>query len=424
MSGHLEGDALAEWRQNWTVVLAAVAGVAVSTLTSYATALFYVPFEQEFGWKRADVASAHVIAAVATIFCAPFVGSLIDRFGPRRIGITAAITMCMAVAMMSLVGPGLWTWFAVWTITAIPVVLIQPTVWTSAITGLFTKGRGLALAVTLCGSGLASILTPRLTFSLIENLGWRLAFVALAGVWAVLTVPIIIAFFYGARDKARRHPQLAAEPPRPGTWGEVLRTEILTRRFIQLCLAGFCFAVVVVPTITNLQPILAANGIAPSQAAWIASFAGFASISGRLTIGLLLDRLPGRFIAAVSVWMPIAGSLILIYNPGSAPAALIAVLIFGLALGAELDIMAYLASRYFSLKNFGMLFGTIGAFITLAGGTGPVLLNAVYDATHSYVGALWGMIPVCLASSLLYLLLGPYPHPELRRRDSERAPAH
>jgi hypothetical protein len=37
------------------------------------------------------------------------------------------------------------------------------------------------------------------------------------------------------------------------------------------------------------------------------------------------------------------------------------------------------------------------------------LLNAVYDATQSYELALIGVIPVCLISASLFLLLGPYP---------------
>ena len=401
---------MAEWRHNWTVVLAAAAGMMVASLTSYGIPLFYVPFEQEFGWKRAEVASAHVTAAVATVIFAPFVGGLVDRYGPRRVGILAAFLMVLAVSGMGLVGPALWTWFLAWALVAIPVVLIQPTVWTSAVAGLFDRGRGLALAMTLCGSGVASVVIPRLAYWLIQTTGWRMALLWLSLTVGAMTIPLIILFFHGARDRARSSHSKPA--PEPGRWKEVFLTEILTRRFIQLSLAGFCFAIAVVPTITNLQPIIAANGIDPGTASWIVSFAGIAAITGRLSIGFALDRLPGRIIAAASVWLPIAGALVLIYNPGSTAAAIAAVLIFGLSLGAELDIMAYLASRYFSLRNFGMLFGTIGAFITLAGGTGPVMLNAVYDATHSYTGALWAIIPLCLLASVLYLLLGPYPHPE------------
>ena len=51
----------------------------------------------------------------------------------------------------------------------------------------------------------------------------------------------------------------------------------------------------------------------------------------------------------------------------------------------------------------------IGGFVSLASSFGPVLLNAVYDATHSYSMALWGIVPLCLISAMLFLLLGPYP---------------
>ena len=52
---------------------------------------------------------------------------------------------------------------------------------------------------------------------------------------------------------------------------------------------------------------------------------------------------------------------------------------------------------------------TIGGFVTLAGGMGPVLLNMIYDATGSYTPALLAAIPVSLTAATLFLLLGPYP---------------
>ena len=58
-------------------------------------------------------------------------------------------------------------------------------------------------------------------------------------------------------------------------------------------------------------------------------------------------------------------------------------------------------------------------FSRLAAGNGPVLLNAVYDATHSYIPALWGAMPICLLSALLFLLLGPYPDLEMQAAQTE-----
>jgi predicted MFS family arabinose efflux permease len=136
---------------------------------------------------------------------------------------------------------------------------------------------------------------------------------------------------------------------------------------------------------------------------------GVSAIIGRLGIGVLLDRVHGRFLAAFCVLLPIVGITTLIYTPGSSFTASFAVLIFGFSLGAELDVVSYLTSRYFRLENFGFFFGTIGGFIGLAASNGPVALNAVFDAKGTYTPALWAAIPICLVSALLFVLLGPYP---------------
>ena len=396
-----------EWRQHWPAVLAASSGMALAATISYSTALFIAPLEKEFGWSRADISSGHVIAGMATIFCSPWTGWLVDRFGCRRVGIVAAIAMCLSLAMLSLAGPTLWSWYAIWLFVSIAIVLIQPMVWTSGVTSLFEKSRGLALAATLCGSSICSVLTPPLTFWLISHFGWRLAFVGLALIWGTVTLPILLLFLTSARDNARRARRAPA--PHLPRFGSEVRKVMLTRRFLTLLVAGFCFGLVVVPAVVTMVPLLAANGISTGKAASIAATVGFASIFGRLNIGILLDRMPGRFIAAASATLPVFAYAILIALPGSIPAATVATLVLGLALGAELDILAYLVSRYFPIRNFGTLFGTIGGFITLAGSAGPVALNRVYDLTHSYQPALWGLIPLCLIAAGLMLTLGDYP---------------
>lgn len=210
MQHRQEAGALGEWRQHWKVVLAAVAGMSIATLPSYSAALLYAPFEQEFGWARAQIAAPHLIASIAGIVFSPFVGALIDRHGPRRIGVAAAVLMCLFIPLVSLVGPELWTLAAFYVAMSLPVILVQPMVWTAAITSLFSSGRGFALAVTLCGSGIGSILIPPLTFELISAFGWRTGFVLLGAIWGAGTIPLVVLFFRGARDR-RDAPALTAE---------------------------------------------------------------------------------------------------------------------------------------------------------------------------------------------------------------------
>lgn len=408
MSTRIEGNAAAEWRANWTVILAAMAGMAVASLISYSSGLFIEPMEKEFGWSRAEIAGGHSIAATAAAICAPFMGLLVDRVGSRRIGIAAVIAVCGAIALFSQTGPNIWSWWALWLPLTIGIILVQPMVWTSAATGLFSAGRGLALAVTLCGSSIASMTVPRMTLWLIDAYGWRMAWVGLGAIWLVIALPLIWFFFTSVVDRERTSAPSATKAeamPRPSVW----QSGILTWRFPVLLVAGVSVALVVVTMVVSIVPVLSASGISRGEAAGIAGLVGITAIIGRLSIGALLDRMDGRIIAAVCVSLPIIGILLLIEMPGSLVAASVAVLIFGFSLGAELDIVAYLTSRYFGRENFGFLFGTIGGCLGFVSGNGPVALNRVYDVTGSYTPALWAAVPLCLLSAGLFLCLGRYP---------------
>jgi MFS family permease len=414
VSARLEGSASAEWRAHWPVVAAASAGAAMSAISSYSTGLFFEPLENEFGWSRVAISSPHILGSVAVILFGPYVGHMMDRFGSRRVGIAGVALLITAFSLLGLTTGHIGLWWSMWLLLALTSVLYQPMVWSSAVTSFFAAGRGFALAVTLCGTSICSVITPPLAAFMIDRLGWRLAFPAIALCWGIIVLPLLLLFFTSAADKARTGEEAAqTSHVRPGFFAN-FRGEVLTLRFLQVAIAGFSIALVVVSVALTIVPILSSNGIPRGTAAGIAALLGISSICGRLTIGLLLDRYSGRHIAAVAVCLPIVGSLVLLGYPGSIPAASLAVVIFGLALGAELDILAYLTSRYFSVASFGMLFGTIGAFIGLAGSTGPVLLNAVYDATRNYELALWGVVPVCLISATLFLLLGPYPEQKTR----------
>src|SRR6185369_10235207 len=73
---------------------------------------------------------------------------------------------------------------------------------------------------------------------------------------------------------------------------------------------------------------------------------------------------------------------------GGAPWSSVTAIALGLALGAELDLMGFLVSRYFPLADFGRIYGwQYGAFV-FASGLGPLWVGAVRDATGTYTIAL------------------------------------
>jgi predicted MFS family arabinose efflux permease len=132
-------------------------------------------------------------------------------------------------------------------------------------------------------------------------------------------------------------------------------------------------------------------------------------VIGRLVDGYLLDRINGNLVGAVSLLMAVAASAILLLWPGSGPVAAAAVLLLGLSLGAELDCVAYLTTRHFGMRSFGVLFGTISGLLALATGLGPFFVSLTYDLSGTYRLVLLAYLPLCSLAALLFFSLGRYP---------------
>lgn len=417
MSTTLE-NAASEWRANWPVVLAGAAGVSLAALHHYSTGVMIGPLEQEFGWSRALISSGAMIVAVIGVILAPLVGMLIDRIGPRRVAVTGAFLFCAFVAGLSLTTRNIWTWWILWCGIAISGAFIVPTVWAAGVSGLFVRSRGMALALTLCGTSIGAMLVPAVTHSFVERFGWRGAYVALAGAWALVTLPLIYFFFTSWLDRNRTEKKRTAGKPISPPTAAAVRAAILSARFLKLAGAAVSIVVVISSLFGNFVPILAAEGHSTGRAAAIAALLGVGSFTGRIFGGYLLDRINGSIVAGIAVLMPVITCLLLLGIPESVAASAAAVLILGLAAGVEWDAVAYLASRHFNINSFGTVFGTIGGLLLLMHGVGPFLTNYIYDVAGSYVPALWALIPLCVLSSILFLTLGPYPSAE-----SKSAPA-
>jgi hypothetical protein len=101
--------------------------------------------------------------------------------------------------------------------------------------------------------------------------------------------------------------------------------------------------------------------------------------------------------------------MILLFFPGSVTLSAVAVFIYGFLLGPSISGFAFLATQHFGLRSFGTLFGVVIGLLSLASGLAPMLVNHVYDVTHSYNPVLVGAIIGSLITATLFLLLGPYP---------------
>lgn len=397
-----------EWRGGWKVVAAAVVGMAVSSLHAYSTGVMVVPLEEEFGWSRAAITSGMLICSVFSVLFAPFFGMFIDRFGPRRIALFGVAAYCAALAALSLAGAALWTWWLLWTFVAIALLNTKPTVWIAAVTSLFDRSRGLALAFVLSATGLSQAVTPALTFWLVERFDWRSAYVILGLSGAILALPVLWFWLSSAQDRLRldatRKMDVAALLP-----GLSPRAGFRSGAFVRLAVGALAMSLAGGALTVNLVPVLRSAGVDGTMAVTLAGVSGLSAILGRLSCGWLLDRFDARLIGGAIVLLPIATCLVLLFAPALLPLVFLGVFLSGIAAGAEMDAIAYMATRSFGMRHFGLLFGTLTGILSLGIGTGPTLANLVYDLSGTYELVLWGIVPLSVLTAWAFFTVPPYP---------------
>jgi predicted MFS family arabinose efflux permease len=402
-----------EWRRHWTLVLAAAIAFSFTSVMTAAAGLFMLPLGQEFGWSRTLLSSGTSIAAVTTFLFSPVFGVLIDRLGTRRLALPGLVLMAATIASLSLLNGSVVMWFALWTVYAAASLATKSTVWTAAVASAFDASRGLALGLTLSGSALAQAITPPLTNYLINEFGWRMAFVWLGLGWGSLALALCLFWLFDGYDESRR--KRAANPEAavgkalldaPGlTIPEAWRSVALWR----IAISTFVIMVVTIALVVHQIPILVEIGVDRTSAAYYAGMAGLAGVAGKLVTGWLLDRYPARWVGGLTLAATALTFILLLLPNRSAPIIFTAMFINGYAAGTKLQIAGFLTSAYGGMKNFGAIFGTMASLIAAGSGLGPIIGGLIYDAYGNYDPYLWFGIVGTLVSAFLIFGLGDYP---------------
>ncbi|RJF91255.1 MFS transporter [Sphingomonas cavernae] len=405
-----------EWQRYPMLPIAAALGYATSVIHIYGLGPYIEPISAEFGWTRTQTTAGLTIATlIQAVFGVP-IGFLVDRIGPRPLGLVGVVLTCAAFALIGTATGAAANWYMLWVVMAAATLPVQATIWTSAVATRFEASRGLAFAVTLCGASVAAALFPYLGTRLIAAYGWQTAMAIQALVWVVVAFPVILLFFRGARDRQPKKARDEAPAPEMAeavgfSFSEGLRSSV----YLRLLLASLLFTFTILALVVHFLPILTGRGMDKLEAAGIATLVGFFSIFGRLGTGLLLDRFRGSHVGAAVFVLPVAACLLLVAGgDGYASAALAAALI-GLTLGAEVDVIVYLTTKHFGLKNFGALYGGLLVALSIGTATGPLAASRIFDAYGSYGPFLWLSMVFMVASSIALATL-PAPRFDATRR--------
>jgi MFS family permease len=394
--------------------IAGLLGHATAVMHINGFSPFIVPISEDFGWSRTLTTMGLTLILLMQAASSIPIGYLVDRIGSRRLALVGMISSPLGFALLGTATGSESNWLLLWLIMGTVTMPVQSTIWTAAISTAFTKSRGMALGVAMCGTSLAAALFPWLGAILIQNFGWQKAMLYQALIWIALTYPFIFVFFRTARDKehaADREVRTALET------GMTLKQGLRSSVFWRMLVVGASYTFVLPTMIINFIPIQTDGGVDPIQAASIAAVIGLASLAGRLTTGFLVDRINAVRVGAVAFLMPALGCVVLVVYGITPETALFTGIMLGLAQGAELDVFGYLTSRYFGLRYFGSLFGCILLSLTLGAGLGHVGASMIFDTTGDYSAFMWLTAIVSVLCSLCFLTM-PRPGilPEAQRR--------
>jgi MFS family permease len=198
--------------------------------------------------------------------------------------------------------------------------------------------------------------------------------------------------------------------------GEALRSSL----FWGLSVAFFLDVIAINGTLTHIVPLLTDRGVPRQIATAALSGTGFALIFGRILSGWCLDRFWGPYVAIVFFLLPMIGIAILISGAGGF-APFLGAIACGLGIGAEIDLMAFFTSRYFGLRDYAKLYGTMFGIFALGVGIGPALSGGSFDRFHSYTPAFVVFVIVLAVGCLIFLRMEPYPFPSPRQAPSSAA---
>lgn len=398
------GSKMAEFRRGWPVLLGGSLGLALGLagLNFYTSGLFVQSLQSEFGWTRSQL-SAVALGVTLTVVCsAPMAGLLIDRFGVRTPAAVSTTALAIAFVAMGWMNGQLATYVAIQLLMAAFAVASTPISYSRAVNDHFDAARGLALGLTLCGTGLAAAFAPPIVAAIIAEEGWRTAYFRLATV--VLCAMPIVFVLLGARrgDVANvsRAPDVVGAAATTASYGSMLRDP----RFIRLFITFFVLALGVTGFVLHMVPMLTDSGVSPSAAARVQARLGIAVIAGRLVIGALVDYFFAPRVAALALCGTIAGiAALAAIGPDAAPISAFAI---GFALGAEVDLVGYLTARYFGLEGYGRRYGVLYGAFTLGSGMSPLLIALIAEHGGGYAPALWTAAG-CVSVAALLLATAP-----------------
>ena len=375
---------------------------------TYAYGVFLPSMNETFGWHRSVLSGPYTLFLIIGGLLGPLVGWTIARFGARKNIILGNIFAALGLLGMSQVGEIWHVYLFFGVMGGLALAFAEFLAVTTVINHWFIRRRSLALGFLFASGGVGGFFLPPLIISFISDLGWRWAWVCLAGIHLLLTVILAGCLIRNTPESEGQVPDgQALESPfenfhsstknsvysTPTDWsaGNAMRTPALWILLILFSILLFAHNMLTTHQVAYLRDLQ----YSPMVSATALGLMLGMSILGRLLSGILGMRFDGRYLAAVFFGCMGLG-IVSLMNAQEIFFVYLYSILTGIGFGGMIVLLPNVMGAYFGRTHFSRIVGWTTPVVTLASAISPTLAGYFYDVTGGY------FLPFAIAAALLF----------------------
>jgi MFS family permease len=371
----------------------------------YTSAVFWRGFQAfvphilgTFGWSSGATGAAISLQRSESGMISPFVGALLDKYGPRKVMAFGVLVTGGGFIYMSRMNT-LWEFYVAIALLTLGMSFGTFIVFVVTVANWFVRKRARALATLMSFSAIGGLTLPLLVAS-IEQFGWREMLMATGiGFW-IIGFPATLVMRRRPEDHGMLPDGVVPDADGSGTktgrmagvreHAITMRQAIKLRFFWQLAIVTSLGQLVSSTNLFHFSALLE-YGMTTALAASAAGAVAVGDLSGRAGIAVLGDKFDKRKMLTVAMIMQTIGvsglaainAEVLGVYLGLWPLPFF-VIFFGLGFGASIPLRLSILGDYFGRASYGSIVGLTSSVNALFGAAGPALVGLIHDLEGSY----------------------------------------
>lgn len=378
------------------LIMAVIMGIIYNSFSQ-----FIKPVSEDLGLTRQQMNFCQTLISLTQVILALVWGKVLKKISLKKYMMVIAIVAPINFAMFSTAN-SLWQLYIHSAISGLAMASLCTLPFSLILANWFNDKRGLAIGIAFMGSGLGGMIFNPVAVALIEGFGWRIGFIGLGAIMAIIGIPAVLMVRVCPEDMGLEPlgGYVTKSAATGEEWGYTLAE---AKKMPRMWLLAICTLLInsgLSALVQAMSPHLTDRGYTTAFAATMVSISMGAMAIGKILLGRLYDKLGVRratFLSLTCAFLGHMGFVFCTVKP------MLGCIILGVALGCAYGTVAtpIIVQTVFGKKDYASIVGIFTAMGNLGGVVSPILNGAAYDMFGSYnfsfclFGAFVVMAAVC-----------------------------